>query len=377
MINDVICAEAPGKCPHIKTDAVVVDVMSVVRRFTAKELVGVKTLGDLCEILLKVTVRGYGAQSNKVILVFENYKQDSPKAAERLRRMATDKVGRVYSVLSENQSMPDMEEFWSVQENKSSFQDFFARYCIGNYKETGELILAGGLLSDPEKCTVISNGAMDKLVTWRASHEEADDRIMHVIQQLHQENPGQSTVTVVTIDADIFVVLLYHLKNSWDGMKLYLLKKGNVKDSRSARQELHPLHLLLLTKMNPHVVDCLPAGHSLTGCDTVAKVGTKKRLLKTLELIHRLISDFGKDTLDDETIRNAEKFVQTVCLKSEEEITSFTDLRKDRYLHYHSTNKGFADLPCTSGELHQNIRWIILPIFNYFGTCVLATVLQQ
>ena len=109
--------------------------------------------------------------------------------------------------------------------------------------------------------------------------------------------------------------------------------------------------------MNPHVVDCLPAGHSLTGCDTVAKVGTEKRLLKTLELSHGLISDFGKDVLDDEIIRNAEKFlVQTVCLKSEEEITSLTDLRKDRHLHYHSTNKGFADLPCTSGELHQNIR---------------------
>ena len=155
-------------------------------------------------------------------------------------------------------------------------------------------------MSDPERCTVISNGTMDKLVTWRASHEEADDRIMHVIQQLHQENPGQGTVTVVTIDADIFVVLLYHLKNSWDGMKLYLLKKGNVKDSRSARQELHPLHLLL-TKMNPHIVDCLPTGHSLTGCDTVAKAGTEKRLLKTLELSHGLISDFGKDVLDDES----------------------------------------------------------------------------
>ena len=46
--------------------------------------------------------------------------------------------------------------------------------------------------------------------------------------------------------------------------------------------------------MNPHVVDCLPAGHSLTGCDTVAKVGTKKRLLKTLELCHGLISDLVK-----------------------------------------------------------------------------------
>ena len=78
-----------------------------------------------------------------------------------------------------------MEEFWSVQENKSSFQDFFARFCIGNYKGNGELILAGGLLSDPERCTVISNGTMNNFVTWRASHEEADDRIMHVIQQLH------------------------------------------------------------------------------------------------------------------------------------------------------------------------------------------------
>ena len=46
-------------------------------------------------------------------------------------------------------------------------------------------------------------------------------------------------------------------------------------------QELYPIHLLL-SKLYPKVIDQLPTGHNLTGCDTVAKLGAKKELLHNM-----------------------------------------------------------------------------------------------
>ena len=53
-----------------------------------------------------------------------------------------------------------------------------------------------------------------------------------------------------------------------------VLKKGHVKVSTKTQKELYPLYMLT-PKFDANVIDNLPAGHSLTGCDTVAKVCTK------------------------------------------------------------------------------------------------------
>ena len=49
---------------------------------------------------------------------------------------------------------------------------------IAHYKSTKPLYIAGGLTDDPDKCTVISGGEAKEAVAYRASHEEAEDRIM-------------------------------------------------------------------------------------------------------------------------------------------------------------------------------------------------------
>ena len=46
--------------------------------------------------------------------------------------------------------------------NKSSLQDFFLQYCIRNYKSAKPLYLAGGLQTDPNKCTVIVSGKVSE-----------------------------------------------------------------------------------------------------------------------------------------------------------------------------------------------------------------------
>ena len=93
-------------------------------------------------------------------------------------------------------------------------------YCITNYTSTKPLYIAGGLADDAEKSTLIINGDVKEAVSYRASHEEADDRMMYTIQQLYIKTSQTGRITVVTPDADIFVVFLYHLKNTWHGKVL-------------------------------------------------------------------------------------------------------------------------------------------------------------
>ena len=106
-----------------------------------------------------------------------------------------------------------MKDFWTRQENKISFQNFFVNHCCNNYTSLKPLYIAGGLHLDPEKCTLIVEGNISEAKCYyRASHEEVDDRIMFSIQQVYQQARTPPTLTVVTSDTDIFAVLMYHLK---------------------------------------------------------------------------------------------------------------------------------------------------------------------
>ena len=108
---------------------------------------------------------------------------------------------------------------------------------------------------------------------------------MFSIRQLYTINSpfikDSLSITVVTPDTDIFVVLIYNLKNTWKDLGLYQLKKVQIIMPQKPQQALYPLHLLFST-LDPTVIDQLPAGHALTGYDTVAKLGTKKELLHLL-----------------------------------------------------------------------------------------------
>ena len=75
----------------------------------------------------------------------------------------------------------------------------------------------------------------------------------------------------------------------------------------------------------------MPAGHSLTGCDTVAKVGTKNALLKSLEGDYNLIGDFGRDRLDDDIIYQAEQFLVRLISKTGPPPDTFDELRIKLY----------------------------------------------
>ena len=80
--------------------------------------------------------------------------------------------------------------------------------------------------------------------------EEADDSMMSSIHQLYKKysinnplfNKDSISITVVTPDTDVFVVLMYNLENTvWKDLGIYLLKKGQIIIPQKPQQELYPL----------------------------------------------------------------------------------------------------------------------------------------
>ena len=80
----------PGHCPYGKSDAIVIDFMSVLRRLTSVDLTDVTTFGSLCDILVKTAV-SYGTESDEVHLIMENYKHLGIKSSD-WRRRASEKI---------------------------------------------------------------------------------------------------------------------------------------------------------------------------------------------------------------------------------------------------------------------------------------------
>lgn len=359
--DTIIVSSEEEQVPYKETTACVVDFMSVIRRFSAVKMKDVTTFGEFCKMILGA-IQSYGRESEEMHLILENYCDLSIKSLERASRGSKTKVKGVVTaapllceVTSEQQILPHcFDDFFRRTSNKISLQNFFVAYCVKHYSLVKPLFIAGGSRVDPEKCLKIFGGSCEEAKIFRASHEEADDRLMYSINKIYQRHSGQCSVTVVSPDADIFVTLLYHLNNTWIGMTLYLMKKGKIKDHRVKQNELYPLHFLL-GKLGVPFIDSLPAGHALTGCDSSAKVGTKASLFKILKTDAHLIKDFGVDVLDDEGLVQAETFlVKVIAAKDYQKCLSFDEIRAE--MHRHTRDKKFIELPCTSNEIQQHIR---------------------
>ena len=301
---------------------------------------------------------GSKVNTEQIHLILENYKDMSIKGAARATRATKDgnlNVGAVCEVVSEEQSLPSpLDDFFDRQSNKISYQHFFVKYCSSHYKSAKPLYLAEGLKSDPDKCTVISDGLINEAIEFRASHEEADDRIMFSVAKITALSTESCSVSVVSPDTDIFVNLLYYLQSAWHGLNLYLLRKGDFKVKTIRQKELLSLHLLL-GKVESSLVRSLPAGHALTGCDTVSKVGTQLTLLKALKQYSHFITDFGLDVPDEDMFEKAEQFlVKVVASKAFMNCATFDEFRLR--MRQQIRNVSFVDLPCSSNEIRLHVQ---------------------
>ena len=138
-----LCPEIDAKGPTIPppTKAYIIDFMAMVRKIPLKKLVPiVKTFNDFAVALTKIIVNA-ACNSDEIHVVFDTYKEDSIKNAERKRRGKSNEM-IVLDLISPNHRVPvKLENFWSSSVSKTAFQAFYVEWLKTNYDGNKSLYL--------------------------------------------------------------------------------------------------------------------------------------------------------------------------------------------------------------------------------------------
>ena len=180
-----------------------------------------------------------------------------------------------------------------------------------------------------------------------SAQEEADDRLMFHINFVVGNN-GAKIVSIITNDTDIFVCLIHHFtKWKCNGLEELWYVKG-----KGVSRKVIPLHVVH-SNLTPELVSILPAMHSLTGCDSTSKVGTRHAAMSCSGFFSS-ISSFGKEPLEMEMIEYAEHFL-IHYVETKSTCTMFDELRCKSYFRY-GLKADFSKVPCTSSSIQLQIK---------------------
>jgi hypothetical protein len=173
---------------------------------------------------------------------------------------------------------------------------------------------------DDWQCMKFLDGKEECMDHLHTTLKEADLRIpMHILDCVRA---GYSTCVVLSNDTDVIVALLYYIPMlQKEGLKELWVRAGRGNTTRFL--PLHELH----DRQGSDLCNVLPALHSLTGCDTTSKIGSKKAALKCNPEIK--LQGFGtSEEFSHVQIQQAEHYLVNV-VKLGSNTTNFTDLRSE------------------------------------------------
>lgn len=243
---------------NLKT-ALVIDFMAYARKIPPKKM-KLLTFEDFFKVLWQIfstLSKGY----SRMDIVFDVYLRQSIKEGERSRRSKSDPIET--NIATTKQQIPvEMDRFWGSSENKMKFQQAFAKWLSSEYQSGVDfpVFLGGAHAENVTSCIKICpNGELEEIDSLRNDHEEADDRLLYHVNQIVRD-AHYDKVIIASGDTDVFVCSMYHF-NRWvyRGLKeMWIIsgKRGSI--------TAFPIHKLT-EKLDPSVVDILPAVHALTG----------------------------------------------------------------------------------------------------------------
>lgn len=325
------------------TTCTVFDFMLHARTIAAAAASSMKTFGDFAEMILNRII-SLSKEAERVDVVFDVYQANSIKAGERIRRTKKDPVPMTIS--SSLTGLPkDMDAFWSSFHNKNQLQKFFQAYVLQNQERLSRVsvFLSGMIGEEPLK---VQNGHIVKVPELSSNVEEADERLfIHINHAVN--NTNVKSLLIASSDTDVFVCAIYYYHSVFKSSGLQKLWTLSGKGHTTRYLPIHDICEVL----DNQVIETLPAIHSLSGCDTTSKVGTKHAALIRAKGYSYLLQDFGKKDLSDGMLENAEEYLTRVLSK---DFKVMNDLRIFKY--HRMKNLDFMKLPPTSSSLKLHIK---------------------
>lgn len=343
--------ESSARFPVSEKDtAVIIDAMAMIQ--TVKSA-GATTFADMVQEYSTIIVRLLSQNNcSRVDLVFDQYKSQSIKSFERQRRGETNAIE--VKIQHQNTPIPKQwAKFMSNPKNKKNLAKFLSSNLAEVLKEklqpSQQVLLAGGF-TDGKETLWISSGSSHHVPTLYSDHEEADTRLL--LHAKHASNSHQRVI-IHSPDTDVAVLCLNQYRSIQESQYNELWLKTGVSD----KARFIPIHILY-TNLHPLLLQCLPAFHAITGCDTTSSffgIGKKSAwdvLIKDPQLQQQLVSLGEQPFITEDALKSCEAFVCNLYTTSR----LFTSTDDARYFLFCQKNKKSEDLPPTSESLCHHLK---------------------
>ena len=307
------CEEVHQLSPPDSTSSTtlyVIDGMAMVQSLNESQF---QTFNDLGELVLRKIMKILNDSAlgvSDVAVVFDRYdKEDSIKAMERNRRGG----GEILSshIISGTRTVPNYKQFLKSSGNKASIAAFISIYVEEKAKSrlsSGKSIILSGGYKDGQMAKHITQNDIVELNHLFSTQEEADT---HVILHAVDFCDAASRIIIRADDTDILVLLLFYSAKGSLAPEVYM-HAGHA-GKIITRERFIPVHTIA-EKLGERFCLCLPALHSLTGCDTtsaVYKIG-KRTAYKTFQKNKEKLEALS--TFDEMSIEEAVEIARTLLL---------------------------------------------------------------
>ncbi|XP_035674790.1 uncharacterized protein LOC118414705 [Branchiostoma floridae] len=187
---------AADNIPH--PSACIIDGMALVQRLKADQ----KTFSEVADSLLDMILHE-GSHSSRIDVVFDVYRQESIKSAERERRGS--ECGSEFRNIQPEHKVLQWRKFVLNPKNKTSLTRFVTEEWKKD-KYRRKLHSKVLYIACEEECHKISAKSAIPVRDLNSNQEEADTRI--ILHVAHAARSGYNTVIVSSEDTDVFLLCL-------------------------------------------------------------------------------------------------------------------------------------------------------------------------
>ncbi|KAI8521965.1 hypothetical protein Bbelb_017190 [Branchiostoma belcheri] len=321
---------APSTC--------LIDGMSIIQKINGNGITFTGIANATMAMVLKE-----GLNSHRIDVVFDVYRDQSIKNAERCKRGSSTALQ--YKTITGGHKVTQWRKFLCSSTNKSSLIKFVVEaWKQPSYREKlGSKALYATI---EDTCFRLTKYEVAEVEELHCSHEEADTRLL-----LHANHAAKSSKAVIISaeDTDVLVIALSNTKQI--PCRVYQKTRRGLVDVDNLAQTI-----------GEGVCRALPALHAFTGCDTVSafagrgKLGALKLVSKNEE--HRnAFQQLGESWMvspDSELFDKIQRFTCEMYVPS----TPVTDVNEMRH-HLFLAKKGNVEssaLPPCQTSLHLHVQ---------------------
>ena len=283
--------------------ACVIDGMALVQRLKG----GQKTFAEIAESLLSMALNE-GTSSDRIDVIFDDYRDDSIKSVERENR--GEGRGSEFRNLQADHQVKQWRKFLCSSRNKQALIVFVTKEW---QKEKYADKLSGKTLvvTCGREAYQLSSGVVERLTNLDSSQEEADTRLL-----LHAAHVARSqfvTVIIVSEDTDVLVLCL--------AFKSFIPSSMFIKCSSHARVKYLDVSRMV-GEIGASTCKALPGFHAFTGCDTVSAFqGRGKvlvfRIMAKDQGFQEVFQGLGREwQLSNELYRDLQRFTSAMYCKN-------------------------------------------------------------